>query len=121
MPCTAKPCPRISSKPYYQIKTLLLTKFGDMGLAVHDTSTKSHFTVHAVYCTRCVRVVYALCTRCKNYTNTHAATSVMVFHTLDTSASSFMLASTAMWRTGPTIACSQPRLAGVVSSFFIVT
>ena len=47
----------------YQIRTLLLTKFGDMGLAVHGKYTQSWFAVHAVYCTRRVRVVYKVCTR----------------------------------------------------------
>ena len=67
MSCTGKPMSPNFVKLYYQIRNLLLTKFGDMGLLVHDTFTQSHFAVHAVYCTRCVRVVYALCTRISSH------------------------------------------------------
>ena len=59
----------------YQIRGLLLTKFGDMGLAVHGTSTQTRFTVHAVYCTSCVRAVYEVCTRCLARTHFNGATA----------------------------------------------
>ena len=65
----ANPCPRISSKCFYQIRNLLLTKFGDMGLPVHGTSTQSHSAVHVVYCTRCVRSVYEACTGVSRHTS----------------------------------------------------
>jgi hypothetical protein len=59
--CTGKPMsPNFVNTAFTKLGVLLLTKFGDMGLAVHDTYTQSWFAVHAVYCTSCVRAVYEL-------------------------------------------------------------